>query len=365
MPAAQPPPHAPGSLGKDPMTAALLDSVAGPIPAVPLEPRIELHVHLEGAIRAHTLLALAERNGITLPVSGPAELDAFYTFTDFNHFIDVWNVTTNVLVGAPDFRRVVVDYAREAASHGAVYVEGIFSPGQYYTRGIEPRELFEGFAEGAAEAAELTGVEVRLTPDIDRNRPLDLSERIIRDAAAFGGPALVGIGLGGREDAAPAAHFRDLFALAADLGLAAVPHAGEVLGADSVRDCVELLGARRIRHGFRALEDPSLVTELAERGIVLDICPTSNLRTRVVPTWDAHPLPALVASPLAITINTDDPAMFDTDLSTEHALAHTAGASPERLFRAGITGQLGGDATAQRLTALADAHWGTSPLVPA
>lgn len=322
-------------------------------------PKIELHVHLEGAIRPPTLFALAAKNGMKLPVDTLPELERFYEFTDFNHFIDVWTVTTDVVCDADDFRRVVVDYAREAASHGAVYLEGIISPGQYYVRGIEGRAFFEGFTDGIQQAREETGVEVRLTPDVDRNRPLDLSLQIVRDALPFRDRGVVGIGLGGRERSRPASAFTELFALARDGGLAAVPHAGEDDGARSVREAVELLGAARIRHGFRAIEDPDLVAELIERQIVLDVCPTSNLRTRVVPRWEDHPLPELIASGLALTINTDDPAMFGTDLTTEHELALGAGATPQALFRAGILGQQAGDGIGNWLRGIEADTWGT------
>ena len=320
-------------------------------------PKIELHVHLEGAIRPPTLFALAAKHGLTLPVDTLPELERFYEFTDFNHFIDVWNVTTNVVCDADDFRRIVVDYAREAASHGAVYLEGIVSPGQYYVRGIEGRELFEGFTDGIQQAREELGVEVRLTPDVDRNRPLELSRQIVLDALPFRDRGVVGIGLGGRERACPTSAFTELFALARDGGLAAVPHAGEDDGARSVREALELLGAARIRHGFRAIEDPDLVAELIERRIVLDVCPTSNLRTRVVPNWEDHPLPQLINSGVGLTINTDDPAMFGTDLTAEHALALEAGATPQGLFRAGIDGQLAGEEIGGWLRGIEAREW--------
>jgi aminodeoxyfutalosine deaminase len=320
-------------------------------------PKIELHVHLEGAIRPETLFSLAKKNNAPLPVDSLEALERFYEFTDFNHFIDVWNVTTDVLYDADDFRRVVVDYAAEAASYGAVYLEAIVSPGQYYTRGIEGRELFEGFTDGIQQAREQTGVEVRITPDLDRNRPAELSRQIVLDAIPFRDRGIVGIGLGGRERANPTSMFTDLFALARDGGLASVPHAGEDDGPRSVREAIELLGASRIRHGFRAIEDPALIAELIERRIVLDVCPTSNLRTKVVAHIDDHPLAELIASGVGITINTDDPAMFGTDLGTEHDIARAAGADPYALFQAGIDGQVGGDEIGAWLSQIAAEHW--------
>jgi aminodeoxyfutalosine deaminase len=321
-------------------------------------PKIELHVHLEGAVRPPALFELARRNNVTLPVSSIEELERFYVFRDFNHFIDVWNLTTNVIFTAHDFRQVVVDYAREAAGFGVVYLEGIFSPGQYYARGIEGRELFEGFTDGIQDAYEQTGVTVRLTPDIDRNRDPELSMPIVEESIRFRDRGIVGVGLGGRERAAPTSDFVELFARVRDGGLAAVPHAGEDDGARSVRESIELLGASRIRHGIRAIDDEGLVRELRDRSIVLDVCPTSNIRTGVVPTLARHPLSAMLEQGLDITINTDDPAMFGTDLGTEHAIALAAGAEPRALFDAGVLGQVSGAEMDARLRAIGDAHWG-------
>ena len=330
---------------------------AGAAAASGAYPKIELHVHLEGAVRPATLFTLARRNGVALPVDTLAELERFYDFRDFDHFIDVWNVTTDVLFTASDFRQVVVDYAREAAGFGAVYLEGIFSPGQYYARGIEGRELFEGFTDGIQDAFEQTGVIVRLTPDIDRNRPPALSRELVEESIRFRDRGIVGIGLGGRERAAPTSAFVELFERARDGGLAAVPHAGEDAGPSSVREAVELLGAARIRHGFRAIDDPALVAELRDRGIVLDVCPTSNLRTRVVRSLDGHPLRAMLDLGLPVTVNTDDPAMFGTDLGVEHAFARSVGADPRSLFEAGVLGQVSGPEMAERLRAIGEAHW--------
>src|SRR3954466_13138408 len=131
-------------------------------------PKIELHVHLEGAVRPKTLLEMARRNDYALPAETEEELQALYDFRDFTHFIEVWILTTNAMRTEQDFRQVVVDYAEEAASHGAVYLEGIFSPAERVRRGCEWQEIFEGVCAGAQEAAETHGVEVRLTPDIPR-----------------------------------------------------------------------------------------------------------------------------------------------------------------------------------------------------
>src|ERR1043165_1843497 len=146
-------------------------------------PKIELHVHLEGTVRPETLLEIAKRNDYALPVETVDELRALYEFRDFAHFIEIWVLTTNALRTADDFRQVVVDYAAEAAAHGAVYFEGIFSPSERVRRGVAWDEIFSGYCDGAEEARERHGVEVRLTPDIVRGFPLDEAAEVVRHAA--------------------------------------------------------------------------------------------------------------------------------------------------------------------------------------
>ncbi len=141
-------------------------------------PKIELHVHFEGTVQPATLLEIARRNDVALPARDADELAALYRYRDFAHFVSVWVLTTQALRRADDFRQIVVDYARQAAAHGAVYLEGIFSPAEPVRRGSSWEEVFEGYCNGAQEARELHGVEVRLTPDITRSYDLDTAELV-------------------------------------------------------------------------------------------------------------------------------------------------------------------------------------------
>jgi aminodeoxyfutalosine deaminase len=312
-------------------------------------PKIELHVHLEGTIRPETLLEIARRNNYPLPVERVEELQALYDFRDFAHFIEVWILTTNALQRAQDFRQVVVDYAEEAAAHGAVYFEGIFSPAERARRGVDWDEMFAGFCDGADEARERHGVEVRLTPDIPRGFGLDEAAATARFAAKYRDRGVLGLGLGGLEAEFPPEPYEGVFAAAREDGLASVPHAGEAAGPASIRGALDALGARRLRHGIRAVEDPTLLREIAERGIVLDVCPCSNLRTRIVRSLEEHPLPELVAAGALCSISTDDPAMFGTDLTQDYAAACSFGIEPRFFFEAGLEGALCDEATKQRL----------------
>jgi aminodeoxyfutalosine deaminase len=317
-------------------------------------PKVELHVHLEGAVSPEALFAAARRNGLTLPVASVEELREYMRFRDFDHFIEAWLATTTVLRTAEDYRELVVDYARRAQAHGAVYLEGIFAPGLW--RGIDTDEVFAGYCDGAKEARERHGVEVRLTPDIPRVYTLEDALTTARFAVKYRERGVVGIGLGGPEEGHPPEPYAEAFALAREGGIASVPHAGEAVGAESVRGALEALGADRIRHGIRAVEDTGLVGELVGRGTVLDVCPLSNLRTGVVRSLEEHPLPQLVAAGVRCSISTDDPAMFDTDLTRDYEAATSLGLSPRAAYEAGLAGALCDDETRDRLRRIGGAH---------
>jgi len=319
-------------------------------------PKIELHVHLEATVRPETLLEIARRNDFALPADTPEGIRDLYRYRNFDHFIEVWILTTNALQTTDDFRQVVVDYAAEAKKHGAVYVEGIFSPIERTWRGVSWDDLFSGYCDGTQEAKELHGVEVLLTPDVTRAAPVEDGFELVRRAAKYKERGIVGIGLGGEEALHPPEKFTDVFALVREEGFGSVPHAGEVAGPESVRGALDALHADRVRHGIRAVEDPALLEELAERRVVLDVTPLSNLRTGVVPTLGEHPLPDLIAAGIPCTVSTDDPEMFDTDLTREYEAALSIGIDPKTLYEAGVGGALCSDETRARLREIGEAY---------
>jgi aminodeoxyfutalosine deaminase len=317
-------------------------------------PKIELHVHLEGTVRPDALLDIARRNGVTLPADDAAGLAELYTFRDFDHFIELWIMTTQAIRTETDFRQVVVAYAQEAATHGAVYLEGIFTPAERVRGGASWDEVFSGFCDGASVARERFGVEIRLTPDIPRTFPLDAAMETVRYAIKYRDRGVVGVGLGGPEVGFPPEPFERAFRAAKDGGLGSVPHAGETEGVASIRGALDALGADRIRHGVRAVDDPALLDELASRGIVCDVCPISNVRLGASPTLAQHQLPAMLAAGVLCSISTDDPAMFDTDLARDYEAAEQLGLSARSAFEAGLAGVLCDDRTKTALRDIAD-----------
>jgi aminodeoxyfutalosine deaminase len=314
-------------------------------------PKIELHVHLEGTVRPATLLQIARRNGVPLPADSVEGLADLYVFRDFSHFIEVWELTTCALRTADDFRQVVVDYAAEAASHGAVYLEGIFSPAEPVRRGARWEEVFGGYCDGAEEAAGAA----RCAGQADaRNHPRVSALKTTRYALAYRDRGVVGVGLGGSEKLYPAEPYAPAFTLARDGGLGAVPHAGELGSVEAVRTALDLLSATRIRHGIAAARDPNLMQEIAARGVVLDVCPISNVRTRAVASLVAHPLPDLVSAGVSCSVSTDDPAMFGTDLAADYAAAAGLGVDPRVCYLAGLRGVLCDEPTRDTLRRIGD-----------
>lgn len=274
-------------------------------------PKVQLHCHLEGTVRPATLLELAGRAGVDVP-------DDCYAFATFDAFLLAFQAVCKSLNSPAAFERIAREYAADAVAQGVRYAELFVSPSvwSFFHPDIDEAECMRAIRSGLAHGE----IEVALICDVTRNfGPQKAKETVARvcDWQEYGA---IGIGLGGDERRFPAALFGESFELARREGLHVVAHAGEVDGAASVRDAVELLGAERIGHGIRALEDSRVVELLVERRIALEVCPTSNRRTGAWPPEEAHPIGELDAAGVLVTIDADDPAMFGCTLLDEYAL---------------------------------------------
>jgi len=285
-------------------------------------PKVELHVHLEGTVQPETLLALAQKNGVALPASDAAGLRRWYTFRDFDHFVQIYGTICRCLQTPEDFTRIVVEYGQQMAAHHIRYAEVTWSPTQHARGEAGFRALLDALNRGRTQAERELGVRMRWIPDIVRCVP-DTAAQVAAwcasDAARAGG--VVALGLGGPEVGWPPERFADAFRAARERGLPGNPHAGETVGPASVWGALRDLRATRIGHGVRAVEDPALLAELARRGTPLEVCPTSNLCLGVAPSYAAHPLRQLAEAGVCVTIHSDDPALFNTTLSDEYAHA--------------------------------------------
>lgn len=297
-----------------------------PTLAPPLErlivelPKAELHVHLEGSIPPGVALTLAQRHGVSLPGArgGEEGLRSRYRFSDFQAFIDMYLAVSSCLRTPDDFRLATSEVAREMAAQNIRYAEVTFTPMTHVDRGVQAEAIMEGLAAGRAQARAEHGVELAWVFDIVRTLPHH-AEPTLELALAGREDGVVGLGLAGPE-ARPhdLGAVRPAFDRARAEGLASLPHAGEMAGAPSVRTAVEQLGARRIGHGVRCLEDPELVELLREREIALEVCPSSNVALGVAPSLEQHPLPRLLEAGLQVSLASDDPPLFGTTLCDEY-----------------------------------------------
>ncbi|GAA4007252.1 adenosine deaminase [Allokutzneria multivorans] len=285
-------------------------------------PKTELHVHLVGAASVPTVLELARRHPDGGVPTDEAQLQDFYVFRDFAHFIDVILAVSALVRTGEDVVTLVTGLARDLAQCTVRYAEVTVTPHLHLLAGIEPDELAEALETGRKRALDEHGVVLAWIFDIPGEKGRTAGTTTVRWALRHRPQGTVAFGLGGPEIGVGRAQFASMFTLAREAGLRSVPHAGETTGPATIWSAVHDLGAERIGHGISAIHDPRLVEHLAERQIALEICPTSNLRTRAVPTIAEHPLPRLVQAGVLVTLNTDDPGMFDTDLNREYLLCH-------------------------------------------
>jgi adenosine deaminase/aminodeoxyfutalosine deaminase len=289
-------------------------------------PKAELHLHLEGAILPSTLVELSVRHDsqpLTL-----TEAEALYQFTDFTDFLNAFKAVTGQLLGPEDYELAAWRMMEHLAAQGVVHAEVYISVGVIYRwRDHDPAAIDPIFAglERARERAERElGLSILWIFDAVRHFPVEEAERVFRKAAELkpAHPSIIGIGLGGDERRTGSAPFRTLYAQAAQAGLRLTNHAGETTGPEAIWEALAI-GSERIGHAVSALQDEKLIQELKARSASLELCPTSNVRTGVCPSFAAHPLRRLFDLGLMVTLNSDDPAFFGSDLANEYLLAHT------------------------------------------
>jgi aminodeoxyfutalosine deaminase len=285
-------------------------------------PKVELHVHHVGSASPRIVAELAARHEGRSPVpADPAALADYFAFRDFPHFIEVYLTVVDLIRDAEDVRMLTFEIGRELGRQQVRYAELTVTPYSSVSRGI-PAPAFVGAIEDArVGAANDFGVELRWCFDIPGEAGVPAAEETLRIALDERPDGLVSFGLGGPEAGVDRSAFKPYFDKARAAGLHSVPHAGETTGPETVWDALRDLGAERIGHGIASARDPELMAYLAEHRIPLELCPTSNVRTRAVASLAEHPLPMLVAAGVPVSINSDDPPMFGTTLEEEYAVA--------------------------------------------
>jgi adenosine deaminase len=295
-------------------------------------PKVELHLHLEGAAPPAFIRGLAREKHMDL--RGIFATDGSYSFTDFWHFLKVYEAATSTLKTPEDYRRLTLAVLEESAASGAIYSETFLSPDFCGGRDVGAwREYVVAIREAADQAEAQMGITLRGIVTCIRHFGPEKARETARCAAETAGDFIVGFGIAGDEKIGKPKDFAWSFDMAREAGLRLTAHAGEWGGPDSVRDALADLRPERIGHGVRAIEDPALVDRLAEKGIVLEVCPGSNIALGLYPDWQRHPIGTLHDRGVKVTISTDDPPFFHTTMAREYEKLAEALGWDEGVFR--------------------------------
>jgi adenosine deaminase len=304
-------------------------------------PKVELHCHVEGAVRPATVVELARKHGRTLPTEDPTEL---YHFNSLNSFLEVFWLVQALIGDRDDWARVAYESVVDAAPHGLRYREMFFTPARHLEAGQSLSEIVAGLTQGVEAAETQTGVRCRLICDIDRSfgsvAALELALMLAELHASGRAERLIGMGMDSTERGVDPRDFAPAYAVARTAGLRATGHAGEDSGPENIAAALDALALERIDHGIAIVEDPALVRRVAAARIPLDVCPTSNiLIANRFPSLAEHPLRRMRKAGLLVTINTDDPAMTGGDLGSEYrAVAEALEFSFEEMCQIAVEG---------------------------
>jgi adenosine deaminase len=324
-------------------------------------PKAELHVHHVGSASPRIVAELAARHAGSTPVPADPELLAkYFTFTDFGHFIEIYLSVVDLIRNPEDIWTLTYEIARELGVENVRYAELTLTPYSSVVRGIAAEAFCEAVEDARRRAAVDHNVQLTWCFDIPGEAGIPAADLTLDVALKQRPDGLVSFGLGGPEIGVPRPQFAPHFAAAKAAGLHSVPHAGESTGSETIWDALIDLGAERIGHGIAAAKDPRLMEHLRDTGIPLEVCPTSNVCTRSVPSMAEHPLPTLVHAGVTVTINSDDPPMFSTTLNNEYAVAADLldldRAGVAELARDGVRHSFMDDAGKATLLAEIDAH---------
>jgi adenosine deaminase len=282
-------------------------------------PKVELHVHLEGSVKPETLIKLASKYKIDLPAKNLDELNAWYTFKDFDHFIEVYSTISNCFRQADDIELMTREFLVGQAAQNIKYSEVTFTPySQYVNSGLGFHDQMDAVNRARLWAEKELGVQMAVIVDIPRLISAEEGE-LVADwiIERYGDGMLIAMGLGGPEKGNPPIKFKTAFNKVREKGIPCILHAGETQGPESIWQAIDVADSLRIGHGVRAIEDPKLIAHLREKQTPLEVCPTSNICLKVYPSIAEHCLPLLLKEGLYITINSDDPPMFNTTLTNE------------------------------------------------
>ena len=298
-------------------------------------PKAEIHVHLEGATAPDASYAIAKRNHVELPVASLDEWRRYFEFRDFPHFIDVYRNTTDTIRTTDDLALMIAQFYVDQARQNIRYSECFMSMSLHLRR-LTPAQILDALAQGIERGKTVAGTKVRFIADIAREdveKQAEVLELAIRGKKRG---LIMGLGLGGLEAQFPPHLFTETYKKAADAGLRLVAHAGEAAGVESIKAAIDELKVVRIGHGIRIVDSPEYAAEMRARKIVFEVCPVSNYAIGSTPRDQPHEIRRMLDMGLRCTLNTDDPAMFSTDLAAQYALLYDQGFTWDELWNLNI-----------------------------
>jgi adenosine deaminase len=295
-------------------------------------PKIELHVHVEGATSAEVYYQLAQKNQVALPVDSLPEWQRYFEFTDFNHFISVYISAVKALKHPADYTHIIEAFYEYQSQQNILYTEAYLSA-SFLVERFDDDEILDAIETGIQNGQSKHNVVVRFIPDIARQITATKDDVLRLVVKGYQRGIFIGLGLGGIELGFPPELFESTYKKAQAEGLKLVAHAGEVDGASSIWGAITQLNAARIGHGIRCLDDDKLVAYLVENQVPIEVSPTSNYCTKVIEPNSQHPIKQMVEKGIFCNLNSDDPAMFSTSLAREYWLLYQQGFSLEQLWQ--------------------------------
>lgn len=304
-----------------------------PLALIRALPKAEQHIHIVGSTRPETLLWLAEESGVDTPYRTLADVERFFRYRDFDHFISVYSAVNEVISEEGQFERIVYEMLEDDARCNVRYVEASFSAPDHVRQGLDYGLMLDSINRGIRRAERDFGIVCNLRIDLVRNYGPACGMEVL-DWIEEKGDNVISVDIGGSEAGFPPEPYQPVYERAREMGLHLVAHAGEASGPESIWGAVKSLGVERIGHGVAARRDPMLMMFLVENGIAIEACPVSNVRTGAVPSVTEHPIREFQDRGIVVTVNSDDPSMFGTDMNNEYIQLHRKlGFTVQELFQ--------------------------------
>jgi adenosine deaminase len=296
-------------------------------------PKLEQHIHIVGSTKPETLLGIIEDNGVKMPFKNLDDVKQFFQYGDFPHFIAVYSTVNDCITDPKYYERITYEMLESEAACNVKHVEAIFSPNDHVRRELDYGEMLDAINKGIRRAKRKFGISCTIRVDLVRNYGPEVAAKELGWIKKKG-DNVVAVDLGGSENGFPPEPYEKVFKKARDLGLHLVAHAGEDAGPESIWGAIKTINVERIGHGVAAVKDHALIREIKTRGITIETCPTSNLRIGVIKSIKEHPIRYFIKHGINVSVNSDDPSMFNTDINNEYLqLTRELGFTVDELMR--------------------------------